>query len=329
MGFELLRLLVSHPDVELGEITSRANAGKRVSEIHPALRGFLDLEYISELSNPDDNDVIFVATPHGASMEIVPNLLSADCRVIDLSGDYRLGSAEEYQKWYGKEHSDPDNIPKAVYGLTELNREKIAKAQLVANPGCYATGALLALIPAAKIDAIAGDIMIDSKSGTSGAGASPSSFTHHPNCATGISPYKVGVHRHTPEIENSLKAIGGSRFDELSFTPHLVPIVRGIQTSCYFRLSDEIKFDGLLERYGIFADENIFVEHFKEMPELSSVLGSNHCHISLKMTTRNLIAAFSVIDNLCKGGSGQAIQNMNVMLGLDESTGLDFPGLGV
>jgi len=327
MGFELLRLLVKHPQVKINEVTSRGNAGTKISSLHPALMGFLDSEFVADLSDPKDNQIIFVAAPHGASMDVVPPLMEAGCRVIDLSGDYRLGNAATYEKWYGKKHTDSKNLAKAVYGLTELNREKIAKAQLVANPGCYPTGALLALLPAAKSNIIGGDVIVDSKSGTSGAGAAPGEFTHHPSCAPNVVPYKVGKHRHTPEIEMTLKSFGG--IGEMSFTPHLVPLVRGIQTSCYLRLVKGTKLDDVKGHYQSFADENQFVKLVDGIPKITSVLGSNYCHISIAMASENILAAFSVIDNLCKGGSGQAIQNMNVMFGLDEKTGLDTPGLGV
>jgi N-acetyl-gamma-glutamyl-phosphate reductase len=328
MGFELLRLLVRHPKVELGDVTSRSDAGTKISDAHPALKGFLDEDFVAELSKPADNDVVFVAAPHGASMDIVPPLIKKGCRVIDLSGDYRLGNSRDYEKWYGKKHTDRANLVRAVYGLTELNRSKIAKAQLVANPGCYPTGALLALIPAAKANIIGGDVIVDSKSGTSGAGATPGDLTHHPSCAPNVLPYNVGKHRHTPEIEGTLKSIGAN-FGEVSFTPHLVPLVRGIQTSCYVRLSKGVKFGDVLKAYQSFSKKNHFVKLVDGTPKITSVLGSNFCHVSVAMASKNLLAAFSAIDNLCKGGSGQAVQNMNVMLGLGEETGLDIPGLGV
>jgi len=329
MGFELLRLLLRHPGVELFEVTSRGNAGSGLSQVHPALSGFTKKKFVVDLSSPKENDVIFVAAPHGASMEIVPELLSRECKVIDLSGDYRLSSAAEYEKWYGKSHSDPGNIQKAVYGLTELFREEIAAAKLLANPGCYPTGAILALAPAAMSNAVDGDLVIDSKSGTSGAGISPADFTHHPACDSNVIPYKVGKHRHTPEIANTLKAIGGNGINAISFTPHLVPLVRGIQTSCYFRLSGNVKYDQLIENYRAFADKNEFVQYLDDVPKISSVSGSNFCHVSVAKAGEGHVAVFSVIDNLCKGGSGQAVQNMNVMMGLDEKMGLDFTGLGV
>ena len=328
MGFELLRLLVRHPQAQIVEVTSRSNAGTKVSSLHPALNGFLDMDFIPELTDPGSNDVVFVAAPHGASMDVVPSLLDAGCRVIDLSGDYRLGNAETYEKWYGKKHSDAGNLSKAVYGLTELNRAKIAEAQLVANPGCYPTGALLALIPVARAKAIGGDVVVDSKSGSSGAGASPGDFTHHPSCAPNVTPYNVGKHRHTPEIEMALKSIGGN-FGETTFTPHLVPLVRGIQTSCYVKLVKGTNIDDLKKHYRAFANENHFVKFVDGIPRITSVLGSNYCHVSIAMASESMMAAFSVIDNLCKGGSGQAVQNMNVMFGLDEKAGLDIPGLGV
>lgn len=328
MGFELLRLLVRHPEVQLREVTSRSNAGTKVSDAHPALKGFIDEEFSADLSKPECNDIIFVAAPHGASMDIVPPLMDAGCRVIDLSGDYRLGNIEDYEKWYGKKHTDHSNLSKAVYGLTELNRAKIAKAQLVANPGCYPTGALLALIPLAQSNSIGGDVIVDSKSGTSGAGAAPDDFTHHPSCAPNVLPYKVGKHRHTPEIEGTLKSMSVN-FGEVSFTPHLVPLVRGIQTSCYVRLAKGAKLAEILRKYDEFSEKNHFIKMVEGTPRITSVLGSNYCHISVAMASKSVLAAFSAIDNLCKGGSGQAVQNMNVMFGIDEKTGLDNPGLGV
>ncbi len=328
MGFELLRLLVRHPKVELCDITSRSEAGKKISSVHPALSGFIDSKFVADLSDPSSNDVVFVAAPHGTSMDIVPNLMKKGCRVIDLSGDYRLGNSEEYEKWYGKKHTDSKNLAKAVYGLTELNRAKIAKAQLVANPGCYPTGALLALMPAAKAKIIEGDVVVDSKSGTSGAGAAPDEFTHHPSCARNVLPYKVGKHRHTPEIEGTLKSVCVD-FGEVSFTPHLVPLVRGIETSCYVRVSKGVKLKEVIDEYKSFSRKNHFVKLVDGTPRIASVLGSNYCHVSVAMASKSILAAFSAIDNLCKGGSGQAVQNMNVMFGLDEETGLDAPGLGV
>lgn len=328
MGFELLRLLSRHPEVSIKDITSRSNSGKKIAKVHPALGGIIEKEFIADLALPGESDIVFVAAPHGASMDVVPSLLKAGCKVIDLSGDYRLGNAEEYRKWYGKHHTDPANISKAVYGLTELNRAEIKDAQLIANPGCYPTGALLALIPLARSNAIAGDVIIDSKSGTSGAGASPGDFTHHPSVAANVTPYKVGSHRHLPEIENTLRLLN-SKIGDVSFTPHLVPLIRGIQTSCYVKVKEGVNLENIVTHYQDFAKDNFFVRYIEGMPAIPSVIGSNYCDVSIAKTSKNLIATFSVIDNLCKGGSGQAVQNMNVMFGLDEKTGLDAPGLGV
>lgn len=330
MGFELLRLLLHHSKAELLEVTSRSNKGKKISEVHSALKGFIDDQFVAELSDPEENDIVFVAAPHGASMDIVPGLLeTGGCRVIDMSGDYRLRDKDLYEKWYGKRHSDPGNLSKAVYGLTELNREKISKAQLVSNPGCYPTSALLALLPSAQSGAIDGTVIIDSKSGTSGAGISPTPLTHHPYCAESIIPYAVGKHRHTPEIDAVLRAIADKSIGEVSFTPHLVPIVRGIETSIYFHLSENVELNAVMEQYSSFGDANQFIQISDAPPKISSVLGSNYCHLHVTKSTESTMAIFSVIDNLCKGGSGQAVQNMNVMFGIDEGEGLDHPGLGV
>ena len=325
-GGELARLLCRHPDVEIAAMTSRQNAGRPVAEVHPYLRGYVDLEFTEKISDTDGLDLVFVATPHGVAMNEVPVLLEQGVKAIDLSGDYRLRDPAVYEKWYGHHHTDVENLGKAVYGLPELFREKIRGADLVANPGCYATSAILACAPLMRSGLVEGDVFIDSKSGTSGAGMVPSARTHHPNCATAVVPYGVGTHRHTPEIEMAVDMFAGSRMD-LLFVPHLVPVVRGILSDCYFRLKCDASQEDVdavyMKQYGA----ECFV-HYVQEPLSREVMGSNHAEVSSKVLGGRVVA-FGAIDNLVKGASGQAVQCMNLMLGLEESAGLDFPGLGV
>lgn len=325
-GGELARLLCRHPDVEIAAMTSRQNAGRPVAEAHPYLRGYVDLEFSERISDADDLDLVFVATPHGVAMSEIPGLLERGIKAIDLSGDYRFHDAELYEKWYGHHHTDVENLSKAVYGLPELFRDSIRGADLVANPGCYATSAILACAPLVKSGLVEGFAIIDSKSGTSGAGMTPSARTHHPNCADAVIPYSVGTHRHTPEIEAAVGMFSGVKTNVL-FVPHLVPVVRGILSDCYFEAAGDISqedVDGVFERqYG----QERFVHYVKD-PLSSEVAGSNHAEVSSRVLGGRVVA-FGALDNLVKGASGQAVQCMNLMLKLDESAGLDFPGLGV
>ena len=323
-GRELARILCVHPDAEIVSMTSRQNDGKKVSDIHPFLKGYTDLTFSETIS--DSADLVFVATPHGVAMNEVPKYLEKGMKCIDLSGDYRLHDVDVYEKWYGHEHTDLDNLEKAVYGLPELFRKNIMNADLVANPGCYATATILACAPLVASGSVEDDIDVDAKSGTSGAGMVPSSRTHHPFCGESVIPYSIGSHRHTPEIEMALKMFSGKDSDIL-FVPNLVPIVRGILSSCYMRLKDDLNEDdvrGIYEKQ--YADER-FV-HVVDDASIRSVVASNHVQIGVK-TIKKKVVAFGAIDNLVKGASGQAVQCMNLMLGLKESAGLDMPGLGV
>ena len=320
-GGELLRMLLNHPEVEITDITSRQYDGTPAHKIHPHIR---DSGLVFKNKSPDelDADVVFTATPHGASMKIVPEILETGAKVVDLSGDHRYRDWEVYEEWYGMKHLDKQN--KGVFGLPELYRDEIKKAKLVANPGCFPTGAILSSYPLVKNDLVE-RIIIDSKTGVSGAGVNPSETTHYPNIADNVNPYKITSHRHTSEIQQELHG-----FDDVkvSFTPHLVPVNRGIQTTSHSFLNDEnkdITVDELREFYISEYGEEFFIKLMDEgeIPHLSSVRGSNFVHIGgFEIDETGRIVMLSCIDNLVKGASGQAIQNMNILLGIDETTGL-------
>ena len=322
-GGELLRMLLNHPEVEVTDITSRQHDGTPAHKIHPHIRDS-GLEFVDKQPDELDADVVFTATPHGASMKIVPSILETGTKVVDLSGDYRYRDIEVYEKWYGMEHTDKEN--KGVFGLPELYRDEIKKAKLVANPGCFPTGAILSSYPLVKNDLV-DRIIIDSKTGVSGAGVNASATTHYPNIADNINPYKITSHRHMSEIQQELHG-----FDDVkvSFTPHLVPVIRGIQTTSHSFLIKDITPDELREVYEKEYKDEYFIKLMDEgeIPHLSSVRGSNFVHIGgFEIDETGRIVMLSVIDNLVKGASGQAIQNMNILLGLDESTGLKHFGL--
>ncbi|MCG7845184.1 MAG: N-acetyl-gamma-glutamyl-phosphate reductase [Methanomassiliicoccales archaeon] len=326
IGGELARLLSRHPKISLEAITSRQLAGLQVADTHPFLREYIDLKFTEAITG-EGLDVIFLATPHGASMKLAPDLVRSGAKVIDLSGDYRLKDPETYREWYGHEHTDPENLSKAVYGLSELNWDEISEASFVANPGCYPTCSTLGLAPLFANRLVEGTVMIDAKSGTSGAGAELSKATHHSNCGASVNPYKVGRHRHTPEIAQTLSIMQGSRA-EVVFTPHLIPVVRGMLCTMYLKLNQDLTKQELLGMYNEFFRRKRFVR-ITEVPWMQAVVGSNHCEVGLEVVGNMNVVVMSVIDNLVKGGAGQAIQNCNAMFGWSEETGLDFPGLGV
>lgn len=325
-GGELARLLCTHPDVEIAAMTSRQNAGLKVQDVHTYLRGYVDLEFTERISDTRDLDLVFVATPHGVAMKEVPALVEQGIKAIDLSGDYRLHDVSVYEEWYGHEHTDLENLEKAVYGLPEFFRDEIRGADLVANPGCYATSIILACGPLLKAGVVDEDIIVDAKSGTSGAGMVPAVRTHHSTCGETIIPYSVGKHRHTPEIEMAVDRFAGSR-SKVTFVPQLIPIVRGILSSCYFDLKGDLSQEEVdaiyMKQYG----EERFV-HYVQEPSIRAVVASNHAQTASRVLGGKAVS-FGVLDNLVKGASGQAVQCMNLMLNLDESTGLDAPGLGV
>ncbi|AKG91865.1 N-acetyl-gamma-glutamyl-phosphate reductase [Geoglobus ahangari] len=318
-GSELLRILARHPEAEIAAVSSRKEKGKKLWEVHPHLKGFYDLEFVEpDFAVFSECDVVFTAVPHGEAMKYVPELYEAGVRVVDLSADYRL-SKEKYEEVYGKEH---EAYIDAVYGLTELHRDEIRGAKLVANPGCYPTGAILAVAPLADLELVE-RVVFDSKSGITGAGASPTEFTHYPNLHEAIVPYKITEHRHYHEMEQELR-----RFQEdirVSFTPQVFPGSRGILTNAHVFLRGELEQDELEEIYRKFYDGCYFIRMQRSV-RLSYVRGSNFVDISVHKG-RDRVVVVSAIDNLVKGASGQAVQNMNVMLGLDERLGLDYPPL--
>jgi N-acetyl-gamma-glutamyl-phosphate reductase len=326
-GGELLRLLANHPAANVVLVTSRKLAGRPVSSAHPHLKGLYDLSFEAPFANEiaDRCDIVFTAVPHGTAMDWVPLLLDAGTRVIDLSSDYRL-PADIFEKTYGMKHRAPRD---AVFGMTELHPE-VAEAPLVGNPGCYPTGATLAVAPLANAG-IVDRVVFDSKSGISGAGAEPTETSHYPNMAENVIPYRLTNHRHVPEIKQELTRL--SREIKISFTPHVIPAVRGILTTAHVFVQE----DGLdtiqdkaavSEIYRDFYKSAHFIRMAEGVPKLSSVRGSNFCDISFEHEKgSDRIVIISAIDNLVKGASGQAIQNMNLMSGLDETVGLWFPGM--
>lgn len=328
-GSELVRLLLQHPDVIIEIITSKSKAGKRFSEVHPHFEGIADME-LQTIDDLDDHDLdlVFLALPHGVSMDFVEKVGYKKFKVIDLSGDFRLGSAETYQKWYGKKHSAEKHISKAVYGMPELFRDRIRNARLVANPGCYPTSAILALAPLFKNDLVEPeDIVIDSKSGVTGAGATAKQKTHFPEVFGNFSAYGLKSHRHTPEIQTTLQSYSGTA-GTVQFSPHLLPIDRGILTTTYSRPKKAVSEELLRETYLNFYEKEHFVRVADHPPALKSVRGSNFCDVYATYDERtNRIITVSTIDNLVKGAAGQAIQNMNLMFGLIERSGLELSPL--
>lgn len=326
-GGELLRLLANHTEVKVVAVTSRKLSGKPVASVHPHLKGLYSIKFEAPTAKEvaEACDIVFTAVPHGSAMDWVPDLLDAGTRVIDLSSDYRL-PVDVFEKTYGTKHRAPRE---AVFGLTELHPE-VAKANLVGNPGCYPTGATLAVAPLANAGLV-DRVVFDSKSGISGAGAEPTETSHYPNMAENVIPYRLTTHRHVPEIRQELTRL--SPAIRVSFTPHVVPAVRGILTTAHVFLREEA-VDTLQDRtrmreiYSDFYKAAPFVRLADGVPRLSSVRGSNFCDISFEAEAgSDRLVVVSAIDNLVKGASGQAIQNMNLMAGIDERTGLWFPGL--
>ncbi|MCG8324144.1 MAG: N-acetyl-gamma-glutamyl-phosphate reductase [Thiotrichales bacterium] len=323
-GGELLRLLLQHPQAEILTVTSDAGQGKPVVELFPSLRGATDLQFsphdTSELSNCD---VVFFATPNATAMHRAASLLDTGVRIVDLSADFRLKDAELWSGWYGEPHASPDLLDNAVYGLPEINREHIAAARLVANPGCYPTSITLGLLPALLHSLIKPQGLIaDAKSGISGAGRKAALTTQFAEVDESFSAYSAGGHRHHPEIAQTLESVCGESID-VTFVPHLVPMVRGIHATIYAELDTEsTDVQTVYEKH--YQDEP-FVDVLPagSHPDTRSTRGSNVCRIAVHQpgNGRRLIV-LSVIDNLVKGAAGQAVQNMNIMYGMDETSGL-------
>ncbi len=328
-GVELLRLLARHEQAEVVAITSRAEQGRRVDDLYPNLRGVYDLAF----TEPDVAllaacDIVFFATPHNVALQMVPELLDAGARIVDLSADYRIRDAGLWSRWYGEEHSSPELLAEAVYGLPEVNRERIAGARLVACPGCYPTSVQLGFIPLLAGGLVEPRRLIaSSASGVSGAGRQAKVDNLLTEVADSFKAYGVAGHRHLPEIEQGLSDVAGETC-EVTFVPHLLPIIRGIHSTLFAELRGEPgDLQALYEEY--YRDEP-FVDVLPAglFPQTRTVKGANRCQLAITVPQqRNTVVVMAVIDNLVKGASGQAVQNMNIMLGLPESQGLDQVGL--
>jgi N-acetyl-gamma-glutamyl-phosphate reductase len=330
-GQELLRLLRGHPHTEVVALTSRRYAGLPVSDVYPIFTGLTDQVFTD--ATPNDiaalADIVFLALPHGVSMDVAPAFLRAGKRVIDLSADFRLREIATYEQWYGR-HTAPDTIKESVYGIPELYGDMIASARIVANPGCYPTSVILGLAPLLKGQWIDdASIIVDSKSGVSGAGREPQVGTLFCEVDEGFKAYNVGQHRHTPEMEQEISLLAGHNV-AISFTPHLLPLSRGILSTMYATLQKDVTTAELINLYREFYKGKNFIRIYKEgsFPNISFVRGSNYCDIGLTIDRRTKrVIIVSTIDNLMKGASGQAIQNMNLMYGFGEETGLTMVSL--
>ncbi len=339
MGVELLRLLAGHPDFVVTSVTGRSAAGQRLGEVFPQLRAwnFAGAPELAELTiseEPEQTDLAFVCLPHAAAAEAVQSLLQRGVKVVDLSADFRLRDPAMYEQWYKHTHPAPALLESAVYGLSERYRERISQASLIANPGCHSTAAILALLPVAASGLLGPDIIIDSKTGISGAGRGLTLGTHYAEANEDVSAYSLGGHRHLPEIEQELVAVAadsGQPFEDaprITFVPHLIPITRGILATCYADLRRAA--DGqlpttaeLLALYREYYAQDTFVHVIEQPPHTKWTYGSNHCFIypTIDSRTQRLLVV-SCLDNLTKGGAGQAIQNANLLCGLPETTGL-------
>ena len=328
-GVELMRILALHPGVEVAVVTSRADAGARVDAVYPNLRGHLDILFsLPDVETLAACDVVFFATPNGTAMSMAEPLLARNVKVIDLSADFRLKDAREWSRWYGMEHACPDLIGEAVYGLPEVNREAIRCARLIACPGCYPTSVQLGFLPLLEMNLIDPDHLIaDVKSGVSGAGRKAELATLMSECGESFKAYAVSGHRHLPEIRQGLKAAAGRQV-ELTFVPHLTPMIRGIHATLYGRLMADA--DDLQSLYEQRYSDEPFVDVLPKdsHADTRNVRGSNRCQIAIhRPQNAQTVVVLSVIDNLVKGASGQAVQNMNIMFGLEESLGLQTVSL--
>ena len=329
-GAELTRLLASHPAMRTSVLTSASEAGRQVGDVYPALAPHVDAVYVA----PDSPalarscDVAFLAVPHTAALGIAPELRAAGVTVIDLSADFRLNSADVYERWYGAAHTAPGLAAEAVYGLPEMDRSALPGAGLVACAGCYPTAALLAAMPALQAGVTERDLVIvDAKSGVSGAGRTPGPGTHFPAVAESLAPYNVTVHRHTPEMAQGLSRISGEA-TRVVFAPHLVPMSRGLLATVYLRLSAPLSSADAVtlyrERYG--GEPFVTVHDEGRMPSTLEVRGSNRAHLGIAVDEEaGMLVAACAIDNLVKGAAGQAVQCANIALGIEETAGLDLP----
>jgi N-acetyl-gamma-glutamyl-phosphate/LysW-gamma-L-alpha-aminoadipyl-6-phosphate reductase len=335
VGGELLRLLLLHPNVEVTMVTSRTTVGEYIFNVHPNLRGLTELKFVpQDITELQANcDLVFTATPHGGSVNLVPKLLDAGLKVIDMSADFRLKNPDDYEKWYGWKHANPQLLNEAAYGLPELHRQEIKSARLVACPGCMATATILALAPIVKADLVEKKrIVVDAKIGSSGAGSKPSIASHHPERFGGVRPYKVTEHRHIAEMEQELNNLTGEPVT-IAFTPHAVNMVRGILSTVHVfpktPLANKDLWKALRAQYE--GEPFIrFVKYLKgayKLPDPKVTLGTNYCDIGFELDPHaSRLLLFSAIDNMIKGASGQGVQCLNIMMGIDETTGLKSTG---
>lgn len=326
-AIELIRLLSTHPKLQVTKVYSHSQSGENLSSIYPHLNNLpeIRLEELEINKLEDEVDLVFLATPAGVAKEIVPKLQHTNLQIIDLSGDLRLTSPEEYEEWYGKSAAPQETLNQAVYGLSEIYKEKIESATIISNPGCFPTSALLGLIPALELGIIEPKgIVIDGKTGVSGAGRTPTGASHFPETNDNVSPYKIGKHQHIPEVEQYLSETIGDKVTTV-LTTHLIPMTRGLVCTMYANLKEETTTAKVLESYQSYYNNDQFIRILPEgkFPMTKAVQGSNFCDIGIYVNERNnqLIIA-SAIDNLVKGAAGQAIQNANIMNGWEENFGL-------
>jgi N-acetyl-gamma-glutamyl-phosphate reductase common form len=322
-GSELLRILLFHPHVELVFVTANEQAGKPVGEVHRNLNGLTDLNFVAAPESIDNIDCVFLALPHGQAMDIVPRL-PGEIKAIDLSGDFRLRDQTVFEKHYKQPHTAMQTQAGFVYGLTETNREAIRTARLIANPGCFATATLLGLAPLVANNVLTGRVIVDAKTGSSGSGAKAATNTHHPQRMNSFYAYKPFTHQHVPEIEQELEHVGDWT-NELVFMTHSLPVSRGIFASIYAEAKTDCSEDQLRTMFADYYRDSFFVRLVNGSPDINWVKTTNFCDIGFAVRGKQIVV-FSAIDNLVKGAAGQAVQNMNLMFGLDEKTGLMLVG---
>jgi len=324
-GKELIRILIRHEKVEIVSLSAKINATTPLSKIFPEFKNIIELECINFESAKEIAkivDLVFLALPHTVSMKIVPEFLKSGKKVIDLSADFRLQDAKVYEHWYKVKHTCPEFITEAVYGLPELYAQEIKTANLIANPGCYPTSVILGIAPLLKKGLIdLKNIIVDAKSGVSGVGREPCLKAHFPERNESLAAYSVGSHRHIPEIEQQISKLVIQK-PKITFVPHLIPMDRGILSSIYILLNKKVEMENILTLYKEFYSSCPFIRIIEEFPETKWVVGTNYCDISIKEDKRtDRVVIFSVLDNLIKGAAGQAIQNMNLMYGFEETCG--------
>lgn len=322
-GSELLRILLFHPNVEVVFVTANEHAGKPVGEVHRNLKGLTDLSFVTAPESIDNLDCVFLTLPHGQAMDIVPRL-PGEIKAIDLSGDFRLRDQAVFEKHYKQAHTAMEAQAGFVYGLTETNRQAIRNARLISNPGCFATATLLGLAPLVANGALTGRVIVDAKTGSSGSGAKAASNTHHPQRMNSFYAYKPFTHQHVPEIEQELEHVGDWT-NELIFMTHSLPVSRGIFASIYAESKRDLTEDELRTMFAEYYRDCFFVRLVNGSPDINWVKTTNFCDIGFAARGKQVVV-FSAIDNLVKGAAGQAVQNMNLMFGLDEKTGLVLVG---